>query len=76
VYAFRSYLFGSGLEVTSGVERASTRALSPGEGGIFLTGEARKGLAGPGWDARFRRVDVGPDDRRLTDVEIYRLREP
>ena len=76
VYAFRSYLFGSGLEVASGVERASTRALSPGEGGIFLTGEARKGLAGPGWDARFRRVDVGADDRRLTNVEIYRLGEP
>jgi adenylate cyclase len=76
VYAFRSYLYGPGLEVTSGVERASTRALEPGEGGIFLTGEARKGLAGPRWDARLRRVEVGSDDRRLTDVEVYRLRPP
>ena len=76
VYAFRSYLYGPGLEVASGVERASTRALQPGEGGIFLTGEARKGLAGPGWDARLRRVDVGGDDRRLTNVEIYRLGDP
>jgi hypothetical protein len=50
--------------------------LEPGEGGIFLTGEARKGLGGPGWDARLRRVDVGADDRRLTGVEIYRLGNP
>ena len=76
VYAFRSYLFGPGLEVASGVERASTRALSPGEGGIFLTGEARKGLAGPGWDARLRRVGVDSDDRRLTNIEIHRLGDP
>jgi class 3 adenylate cyclase len=76
VYAFRSYLYGPGLEVASGVERASTRALSPGEGGIFITGEARKGLAGPGWDARLRRVDVGSDDRRITNVEIYRVGKP
>jgi class 3 adenylate cyclase len=76
VYAFRSYLYGPGLEVANGVERASTRALEPGEGGIFLTGEARKGLAGPGWDARLRRVEVGSDDRRLANVEIYRLGTP
>ena len=76
VYAFRSYLYGPGLEVASGVERASTRALAPDEGGIFLTGEARKGLAGAGWDARLRRVDVGSDDRRLTDIEIYHLVPP
>jgi class 3 adenylate cyclase len=76
VYAFRSYLYGPGLEVASGVERASTRALEPGEGGIFLTGEARQGLAGPGWDRRLRRIDVGSDDRRLTGVEIYRLGTP
>lgn len=77
VYAFRSYLFGPGLEVANGVERASTRALEPGEGGIFLTGEARKGLAGPGWDSRLHRVDVGSDDdRRLTGVVIYRLGKP
>jgi class 3 adenylate cyclase len=76
VYAFRSYLYGPGLEVASGVERASTRALSPGEGGIFITGEARKGLAGPAWDARLRRIDVGSDDRRLTSVEIYRVGTP
>ena len=76
VYAFRSYLYGPGLEVASGVERASTRALSPGEGGVFITGEARKGLAGPGWDARLRRVDVGSDDRRITNVDIYRVGKP
>jgi len=73
LYAFRSYLFGPGLEVASGVERASTRALEAGEGGIFLTGEARKGLAGPGWEVRLQRVDAGSGDRRLTNVEIYRL---
>jgi class 3 adenylate cyclase len=76
LYAFRSYLFGPGLEVASGAERASTRALQTGEGGIFLTGQARKGLTGSGWDARLRRVDVDSDDRRLADIEIYRLGEP
>ncbi len=73
VYAFRSYLFGPGLEVASGAERASTRALQPGEGGIFITGQARKGLTGPGWEARLRRVEVASDDRRLANIEIYRL---
>jgi len=76
VYAFRSYLFGPGLEVASGVERASTRALAAGEGGIFLTGEARKGLAGAGWDARLRAIEAGSDDRRLGNIEIYRLGRP
>jgi class 3 adenylate cyclase len=73
VYAFRSYLYGPGLEVANGVERASTRALAPGEGGIFLTGEARKALAGPAWDVRLQRIDAGSDDRRLAHTEIYRL---
>ena len=76
VYAFRSYLFGPGVEVASGAERASTRALKAGEGGIFLTGEARTGLAGPAVEARLRRVDIGSDDRRLTNVELYRLSPP
>jgi class 3 adenylate cyclase len=76
VYAFRSYLYGPGLEAASGVERASTRALAAGEGGIFITGEVRKGLAGPGWDARLQRVDVSSDDRRIANVDIYRVGTP
>src|SRR5207244_10590938 len=45
VYAFRSYFYGPGINVATGVEGASKGLLAPGEGAIFVTGEVWRGLA-------------------------------
>jgi hypothetical protein len=71
VYAFRSYLYGPGLDVAAGVERASSGVLAPDEGSIFVTGEARSGLAGTVWDTRLESVDIRLP--RLVAIQIYRL---
>ncbi len=71
LYAFRSYLYGPGINVASGVEGASKAVLAPNEGSIFVTGEVRSCLAGTVWDTRLELVDVRP--RRHAKVEIYRL---
>ena len=71
VYAFRSYLYGPGLEVALSVERASIGVLAPDEGSIFVTGEVRSNLAGTVWDTRLELLDVRPP--RHAKIEIYRL---
>ena len=71
LYAFRSYLFGRGIDVASGVERASTGVLAADEGAVFVTGEVRSDLAETVWDTRFKLVDVRP--RRHARIEVYRL---
>ena len=73
LYAFRSYLYGKGLNVASRVESASATVLAPNEGSIFVSGEARRHLAGTRWDARLDLIDVRP--RGHAEVEIYRLGE-
>ena len=71
LYAFRSYLYGPGIEVAAGVEGASRGVLAPDEGSIFLTGEVRSGLAGTLWETRLTLVDVRPP--RHARIEVYRL---
>jgi hypothetical protein len=72
LYAFRSYLYGPGLDVASSVERASAGVLAPDESSIFATGEVRSNLAGTVWETRLEMVDVRPS--RHPKIEIYRLR--
>ncbi len=71
LYAFRSYLYGPGLDVAAGVERASASVLAPDEGSIFVTGEVRSGLAGTVWETRLELVDI--TSPRLATIQIYRL---
>jgi class 3 adenylate cyclase len=72
LYAFRSYLYGDGLYVAEGVERATSRLL-PGNTSIFVTGQVRRDLVGTPWDERLQPVDVRPPAPRLAEIEIYRL---
>jgi hypothetical protein len=72
LYAFRSYLYGDGLNVAVWVESATSR-LPPRNGSIFVTGQVRRDLAGTPWDERLQRVDVQPTNPRLAEIEIYRL---
>jgi hypothetical protein len=72
LYAFRSYLYGDGLNVAMGVERTTSR-LPPGNTSIFVTGQVRWDLVGTPWDERLQRVDVRPTNLRLAELESYRL---
>ena len=71
LYAFRSYLYGPGLDVASRVEGVSARVLAPDEGSIFVTGEVRGRLAGTPWEARLEPAEIRSP--RFPDIEIYRL---
>jgi hypothetical protein len=70
-YAFRSYLYGPGLDVAARVENASASVLAPDEAPIFVTGEVRSGLAGTVWEPRLELVDIRSP--RLATIEVYRL---
>lgn len=71
LYAFRSYLYGPGIDVAASLEGASKDVLAPGEGAIFVTGEVRKGLQGTVWEPRLAPVDLRL--RRHAGIEAYRL---
>ena len=72
LYAFRSYLYGIGLNVAVWVESATSR-LPPGDTSIFVTRQVRLDLVGTPWDKRLQPVDVRPIVPRLAEIEIYRL---
>jgi adenylate cyclase len=73
LYAFRSYLYGPGIDIATQVERASAGVLAPGEGSIFVTGEVRSKLAGTVWEARLEMVNISSASPRLAKTKIYRL---
>lgn len=74
-YAFRSYLYGRGIEVAAAVERASRNV--PGGGpSVLLTGQVREELIGTSWDERLERVELEAAPPRLAKLEIYRLGPP
>jgi class 3 adenylate cyclase len=70
-YAFRSFLYGPGIDVAAGVEDASQDTMAPNEGGIFVTGEMRTALTGTVWETRLIPTDVRL--RRRADIEVFRL---
>jgi class 3 adenylate cyclase len=72
LYAFRSYLWSSDLNVAFGVDRATHR-LPPRDTWIFVTGPVRQDLVATPWDRRLQPVDLGPTAPRLAEVEVYRL---
>ena len=73
LYAFRSYLYGPGIDLTHQVERACAAMLAPGEGSVFVTGQVRSGLAGTVWETRLEAVEIGSASPRLATIQIYRL---
>ncbi len=72
LYAFRSYLWGSDLDVAFRVDRATHR-MPPGDTWIFVTGPVQQALVATPWDKRLQPVDLGPTAPRLAAVEVYRL---
>jgi class 3 adenylate cyclase len=73
LHAYRTNLWGRGLEVAVELESESRRVLQGSECSIFATGEVRRDLAGSAWDARLRPVDIQPFSPRLAGIDIYRL---
>ena len=71
LYAFRSYLYGAGINLASRIESASASVLAPNEGSVFVSGEVRHDLAGTMWGTRLDLTDVRP--RGHPKIEIYRL---
>ena len=76
LFAFRSFFYGRAVDIAAGLPHASAAVLSPGEGGIFLTGSVRRHLAGTRWDARVEQLDPGVLPARYAEIEIYRLGKP
>ena len=72
LYAFRSYLWSSDLNVAFGVDRVTHR-LPPRDTWIFVTGLVRQDLVATPWDKRLQPVDLGPSAPQLTEVGVYRL---
>lgn len=72
LYAFRSYLYGPGINIAASVEDASKRILAQDEGAVFVTGEVRSKLAGGAWDKRLELIDVRAP--RHAKIDVYRLR--
>jgi len=76
LHAYRSNLWGRGLEVAAELENESRRLLLAGECSIFVTGQVRGDLAGSAWEARLGPVDIRPSTPRLAEIEIFRLAMP
>ena len=72
LYAFRSYLWSSDLNVAFGVDRATHR-LPPRDTWIFVTGPVRQALIATPWEKRLQSVDLGATAPQLAAVEVYRL---
>jgi class 3 adenylate cyclase len=73
LYAFRSYLLSSDLDVAVQIESAMRR-LPPGDTSIFVTGQVRLDLVGTPWEERLQPLDVRLTSPQPAEIEIYRLR--
>ena len=71
VNAFRSFIYGNGMEVANRVMGASARILAEDEGGVFVTDAARAWLSGTPWHDRLRPMAL--PEGRVLDSEVYRL---
>ena len=73
LYAFRSYLWSSDLNVAFQVDRA-THHVSPGDTLIFVTGQVRQDLVETPWDKRLQPFAIESTVPQLAEIEVYRLR--
>src|SRR5262249_11450436 len=72
LYVFRDFLHGLDLNIATLLERAVTRAAAR-DAIAAVAGPVRRDLSGTEWDARFRRVDVGPVEPRLKGIDVHLL---
>jgi len=72
-YAFRSYLYGTDIDITTAVERL-VRYVPRGEPTILVTGNVRRDLAGTLWEGRLEPLDAGSHLPEFAKVEVFRVR--
>ena len=68
LYAFRSFLLGSDLNIAMAASR-----LASGDTSIFITGQVREGLVGSPGEGRLRRMDIQPMAPRLSQISLYQV---
>jgi hypothetical protein len=73
-HAFRSYLYGPGLEIPGTVLSASTRRMGGNEPNILVTSEMEKALIGSPWHGRLELLFSDLDIRRTAAVKVFRLK--
>lgn len=72
LFAYRSYLYGTDLNVAIAVEDATHNA-ETADISVFITGDVHRDLAGTEWPARLKLADIHPHNPRLANVAFYHL---
>ena len=72
LHAFRTYLYGSDLNIAFAVER-TTQHHAPAPG-VFITAVVARDLKGTAWESRLESVRLDPPPARLKDTGVYQLR--
>ena len=72
LFAYRSYLYGTDLNVAMAVENATHNAATA-DISVFITGDVHRDLAGTEWPALLKLADVHPHNPRLANVAFYHL---
>jgi class 3 adenylate cyclase len=73
INAFRSFLYGDGMEVGAHVLTASRQVLAGSEGGAFVTNIVRDELASTPWHNRLRLVELELPVEHTPGSKIFRL---
>jgi class 3 adenylate cyclase len=73
-HAFRSFLYGPGLEIAGGVLPASIRRLGGNERNIFVTSEMHEGLSGSPWHERLELLFSDLNTGRYNSLKVFRLK--
>jgi class 3 adenylate cyclase len=73
VNAFRSFIYGEGLVITTCIEAALSDGMPGGEGGVFVTSTVVDDLYGSSWRNHLEPVALNLVDARLSGLAVYRL---
>jgi class 3 adenylate cyclase len=73
-HAFRSYLYGPGLDIPGAVLPASIRRLGGSEPNILVTSEMEEALIGSPWHGRLELLFSDLDIHRAVAVMVFRLK--
>jgi len=72
LFAYRSYLYGSDLNVALAVERATHNA-EPAGTSVFVTGEVYRDLADTQWRERLKLAEIQSRNQLPANITFYRL---
>ena len=73
IYAFRSFLYGDGINVPFYALPAAARLAGVGDANVFATGVVRDALSASSWYARLQPISKDPLIARFPELEVFRL---